>query len=185
MEATTADITTTFLAKDFSRMSISKLSLDLDNVYITLSPVTDNSTVEIKEPDDLYRYIHSSVMGWMKAGGSVLTLSDGMTKFSGTGIENIATVFQTVLKGDGIFSEKIVDRGDLQYDESVLVSFLKMKISDGTLFSQQQCTDIYNQLIGKQRIPNNTLTMYSGDQMGIVIVIEGPWGVKITIYIRW
>ena len=89
------------------------------------------------------------------------------------------------MKGDGIFSGTIVDRGNLKYDESVLVSFLNMKILDGTLFSQQQCEDIYYQLIRFQRIPENTLTMYSGDQMGIVIVIEGPWGVKITIYIKW
>ena len=182
---TTTTTPATFLAKHLSRMSISEQSLNLDEVGITLSPGIGNSTVMIRGSDEFYKYIHTSVLLWMTADRSVLTLSDGNTVLYGKGIDNIATVFQAVLKGDGIFTEKIIDRGDLVYDESLIVSFLDVKISDNTLFSQDQCNDIYNQLIAANKIPNGTLTMNTGDQMGIVIVIEGPWGVKITIYIKW
>jgi hypothetical protein len=182
--ATTTSTTTktTFLSRYSSRMSISEQSMNLDRVIITLLPDIGNSTV-MENDEAFYKYIRNSVLDWM-LGPSSLVLSNARV-MDQDGINNIATVFQAVLKGDGIFTDKISNTDDSTYDRSLLVSFLEMKISDDTLFSKEQCVDIHRQLVEAKKIQNGTLTMNEGDQMGIVIVIEGPWGVKITIYIKW
>lgn len=174
-----------FIATEYSRINSLDGSVTMDNVDISLATAADSiRKAKISNSKDFYTYIHKSALGWI-AGAGTVTLPGSSNATETTDIvQGIATAFQAVLKGDGIFESTITPtRNGGEYDRNLLVSFLGSKISDNTLFSPSQCEEIYRRAAAAGRTSTGALVMDSTDTMGIVIVIEGPWGIKITI--RW
>lgn len=174
-----------FIATEYSRISSVDGSVTLDNVNIGLAAAADSiNNAQIPNSKEFYAHIHKSALGWM-AGAGKLNLPGSLdVTDTKDAVESIATVFQAVLKGDGRFNSTITSttNGGV-YDRNLLVSFLGAKIADNTLFSPSQCDEIYRLAAAAGRTSKGALVLEKGDSMGIVIVIEGPWGIKITI--RW
>ncbi len=175
-----------FIATEYSSISSAKGSPILaETVDIGIS--ASFRGVKISSSKDLYTHIHKSALGWITGQGKITLPGSSETETPDI-VDNIATVFQAVLKGDGIFSTEIApSTSGAKYDKKVLTGFLGSKISDDTLFSPDQCKEIYDNLVAQNRVRSDTfaLEMVSGDKLGIVIVIDGPWGVKIRIYITF
>jgi hypothetical protein len=175
-----------FIANEYSSISSaqgSPILAETVNIGISASFVG----VKISSSKDLYTHIHKSALGWITGPGKIALPGSSEIETHDI-VDNIATVFQAVLKGDGIFSTEIApSTTGAQYDKKILTRFLGSKISDNTLFSPKQCTEIYDKLVAQSRVRSDTFTleMVSGDKIGIVIVIDGPWGVKIRIYITF
>ena len=168
-----------FIALDYSRINSANQSIMVDEVELDM--MGDFKDGNYTTPESFHKSIHA--LDWFRK-TSVLYLPDKSRLAAYTTISNIATVFQAVLKGDGIYQNQITaTKSGSVYDEGVLRSFLDKQFKDDKLFSEAQCTDIYKKLSEAKRIVDGKLTPIGGDKMGIVIVIEGPWGVKITITI--